>query len=466
MRPTLRRASRLATSTMLLLAMLMAGAAARAADVEGVLTLRWGDAVDGAPKTETLQAEIVGKNGYTYQVAAAQALADGLPIYDMNGHDVVASLDARRKTDAGFRLIGIASKSGAAVEPVADARPWINLLCKFADVSDEPTTAARVDASFAPGGGLTQFWDRTSGGFVDLGRSKSMGWFVLPSPRAAYFDGNGNPNLGKLLTDCSAAAGATLADAVQAEDHAGVNVLVNGSLGCCAWGGSTRSNIGGVTKTWRVTWLPPSGYLNLSLFGHELAHAYGMSHSNNSDGDSNTYDNPWDLMSDCDGHAVRSSQFGLLPKTPSAYHLDRAGWLGADEKITVTGNQATTVRLQRVDQASAGGVRLLRIEAPESTDGRYYTVETRVRGGTYDAQMPDSGVVIYEVDPRRAQPAWLVDNNNPASNYSNTRSVVFKAGDRYIAPDRSFEIKVVAAGADAFQVEVVMPGPGFGSSFE
>ena len=50
--------------------------------------------------------------------------------------------------------------------------------------------------------------------------------------------------------------------------------------------------------------------------------------------------------------------------------------------------------------------------------------------------------------------------------YSNTRSTVFKPGDRFVAPDRSFELKVLAAGTNGFDVEVTMPGPGFGSGFE
>jgi hypothetical protein len=447
------------------LGLLVAGAAG-AADIEGTLTLRWGDPLNGAAGGEKLQAEIAGKRGYTYAIDAAQALADGLPLFDMNGDEVVASVDASRKTGAGFRLTRLESTGLKSAGGIVDARPWINLLCKFADNPAEPTTIAHVDAAFGAEGELTRFWRDASQGAVDVSRTRSLGWFVLPNPTAAYFDANGNPNLTKILNECGAAAGEALATALQGEDHAGVNLLVNGSLGCCAWGGNTRIALGGITKTWRVTWMPPAGYLNLSLFGHELGHTFGMAHSNNSDGDGNTYDNPWDLLSDADGHAVAHAQFGRLPKTPSAYHLDRAGWLLDDEKVQAAADGSTQVSLQRVDRAAPGAVRLLRIDVPGATGGRYWTVEARIRNGSNDGALPDSGVVLYEVDPRRAQPAWLVDASNPVANYSNTRSTVFKPGDRFVAPDLSFELKVLAAGTNGFDVEVTMPGPGFGSGFE
>ena len=131
----------------------------------------------------------------------------------------------------------------------------------------------------------------------------------------------------------------------------------------------------------------------------------------------------------------------------------------------VGGDGRARVSLQRIDRAAPNAVRMIKIEAPEWKGKRYFTLEARMRSGN-DAALPDEGVVMYEVNNTRAQPAWLVDASDPAAGYSNTRSVVFKPGDRYIAPDRSFELRVVAASAEAFDVEVTVPGPGCGSDFE
>jgi hypothetical protein len=190
-----------------------------------------------------------------------------------------------------------------------------------------------------------------------------------------------------------------------------------------------------------------------------------MPHSNNSDGDNNTYDNPWDLLSDSNGHAVRNAAHGTMPKTPAGYHLDRAGWLDASEKRVVEVD-SQNVTLQRIDMAAEGAVRLLKIELPGYANGRYFTVEARVRGGEYDAALPDSGVVIYEVDPRRSQPAWLIDRSSPVSDYSNTRSVVFKPGDTFSAPDGSFTLNVTGATANGFTVDVSLPNGSLANGFE
>lgn len=459
---TLRRLALAAAA----IALSLGAGIAIAADVEGVLTLRWGDPLQHGDTSERLQAEIVSKRGYTYAVDAAAALADGIPLFDLAGNDVVAHLDERRKSDAGFRLTGIASKSGSGPAPVVESRPWVNLLCKFADISDEPTTTERMDAVFAPGAGLTRYFDQVSSGFVDTSRSRSLGWYMLPAPRSTYVDANGNPSLSRLFKDCIAAAGQALVDVVENEDHAGINVLVNGSLGCCAWGGSARAAIGTVDRTWRVTWAPPAAYLSVALLAHEMSHALGLPHSNNSDSDSSTYDNPWDLLSDSMGHSVPDALLGRAPKTLSAHQLDRNGWLDASERRVIGAQTTAVVRIQRLDQARNGEVRMVRIEDPNWVGGRHFTLEARKRDGGNDAALPDEGILMYEVVPGRSQPGWLVDVNDPAATYSNGRSVVFKPGDRYVAPDRSFEMRVLSADVDGYQVEIALPGPGFGSGFE
>ena len=82
----------------------------------------------------------------------------------------------------------------------------------------------------------------------------------------------------------------------------------------------------------RVTWNPPWSFRNLAPLAHEMGHGYGLPHSDNSDGDDDTYDNPWDLMSDAWRNAVSDATHGLLPKQLNMAQRDRLGWVAQDSK--------------------------------------------------------------------------------------------------------------------------------------
>ena len=116
-----------------------------------------------------------------------------------------------------------------------------------------------------------------------------------------------------------------------------------------------------------------------------MGHALGLSHSNNSDGDSNPYDNMWDVMSgnyacpyggtscpesfdDC----VDPTYFNV-PIHMIAYHKQRLGWLSPAEVVTLSNFQPGTLKLIPLS-APGNGVRMIRIPRP---DGRLVTVEAR-----------------------------------------------------------------------------------------
>src|SRR3546814_13659193 len=82
-----------------------------------------------------------------------------------------------------------------------------------------------------------------------------------------------------------------------------------------------------------LTWNPPWAFTNLAPLAHEMGHGYGLPHSDNSDGDDDTYDNPWDVMSDAWSNAMYHVNFGALPKHLNMAQRDRLGWVDAARQL-------------------------------------------------------------------------------------------------------------------------------------
>ena len=59
----------------------------------------------------------------------------------------------------------------------------------------------------------------------------------------------------------------------------GINLMFNDDLDGFAWGGSFTLLRDGVTRTYRMTWVPPWGYENQGPIAHEMGHGFGLPHS-------------------------------------------------------------------------------------------------------------------------------------------------------------------------------------------
>ena len=66
-----------------------------------------------------------------------------------------------------------------------------------------------------------------------------------------------------LMRDCVQQAQEN--DGVDFKQFAGINVMLNDTFGCCAWGGSMALNIDGENIRFRTTWLPPWAYNSLCM---------------------------------------------------------------------------------------------------------------------------------------------------------------------------------------------------------
>lgn len=197
---------------------------------------------------------------------------------------------------------------------------------------------------------------------------------------------------------------------------------------------------------------------NLGLMAHEMGHAYGLPHANNSDNDSSTYDNPWDVMSDVSRNATTSTTYGMLPKHLDMYSRDRLGWVDAARKRTITWSRtAARFELEAASVVGSTKTRMVVLPVPGSTT-RWYVIEARALTGAYEANLAGKAVIVHSVETTRAQPSWSMDATSPPATVSNNEGSMFKAGEIWSSPEASgkkFRMQVIGSTATGFTIEVV-----------
>ena len=298
---------------------------------------------------------------------------------------------------------------------------FVTILCKFADVADEPEPRATFERFFGSTyPGLDHYWREVSYGAINLAGSKVVGWYALPLPQAAYkverpADANlrsplPTADLQRLAEDCTTAAGS----AVDWSRYVGLNLVFNARLDQPR-GGQVCLQRDRKALCYGATWLWPPTSLQLGFWAHEMGHTFGLAHS--SVGGGNEYGNQWDVMSEICPCEV-DSKLDPVGQHPAAFQKDALGWIPAGRKFVAEAGAEVTIPLEQLAQPGERGYLLAEIPIRDSAeDGsgdraqpaaagpgkHYYTVEARRRVG-YDATLPGDGVIIQEVnldgDPR------------------------------------------------------------------
>lgn len=451
--------------------------------VQGVLQVRWGDAPH-APHSRMeahaqVEAWLDAGPGRRYRLDVEQARRAAGDLYALSNRRVAVAyrpssrvmVGAKASSPVAQEISAIVptdtlpsrtmakseASGGGAMVPLSGSTRWITVMCKFADVAPEQKPRAFFQSQYgdAPGQ-LGHYWSEVSYGRIDLAGSTAHGWYTLPRPRAAYLSdagGRTRADLSLLFADCAAQADAE----VDFRGAQGVNLMFNAELDGSAWGGGACAMLDGSYQCTRATWNPPWSFSNLAPLAHEMGHGYGLPHSDNSDGDGDTYDNPWDLMSDAWRMATSDVTYGLLPKHLNMYQRERLGWVAAARKRTIPANNADTheIVLDAASLQNAGGVQLLMLALPAQADPFatvLYTVEARRRTGKYEAALAGDAVIIHRLEDYGI--ARSIDRDTPVASFSSNEGSMLKVGGRWNTPDERHWIEVVASTDDGFVLRV------------
>ncbi|NOG52289.1 MAG: hypothetical protein HND48_24760 [Chloroflexi bacterium] len=208
----------------------------------------------------------------------------------------------------------------------------------------------------------------------------------------------------------------------------------------------------GYGGTQRVAWLPLWALKDQTYFAHEMGHGYGMPHSNNSDGDTDLYDNPWDVMSDA-FYNYSVSPYGYLATPSNLWYLRQIGLLPAGEVYTLPNNRAETLVIDDWLASESGSYSAIFIPIPGTS--RLYVVEVHKKSlGGFNSDYDTDAVVIYDINPNRTtQPAWLVgsDSYGPGAQWV--------PGETYTNSADDVSISVLSATPNGYQVRVELGTP-------
>lgn len=416
--------------------------------LEGTFTILWGDGAPGTGLSQVLYFLDTAQGAPIRLFLDEQFLAQQDGVLAWNRQPLTVSGEWLGAPGGTLQVHEIDASAARAPQGVFGSHPWVSVMCKFSDVSAEPKDLNYFLGMYSPAfPGLDHYWRQQSYDQVDLLGSSAHGWYVLPKPRSAYFDSNGNLLHSLAAQDCTAVGDPY----IYYPNYDGINLMFNDVLDCCAWGGAMTLTLDGVTRTWRMTWEPPWGYENIGVLAHETGHGFGLPHSSGDYGE--VYDNQWDVMSGvwyAADYGGTDATFGSLMQGTISYHKTILEWIPADRILVVDVGESATVMLEQLTLPQTTNPLSIQVLINGSTS-HYYTIEARNRVG-YDTYLPGSAVVIHEVEEGRSEPAHVLDVDDNGD--TGDAGAMWLAGETYTDTVNEIVISVLDQTASGYEVLV------------
>lgn len=334
---------------------------------------------------------------------------------------------------------------------------WVNIACRFGDM--ENTTPKPIeyfqDMMINEAPGMDHYWRTTSAQLVNIEGSGAFGWYDLPESKNTYLRlaaANTGNALRKLMNDCVALA--IQNDNVDFTQYGGINMMLNDTFGCCAWGGRMGVDVNGQTIQYRTTWLPPWAFDSLHVIAHEMGHGWGLPHSSGPYG--KVYDSAWDVMSGGNSNhtdaicRIGNEALGCFQVGTIGFHLAMLGWIPENQMTVVENGSSATFTLDALTTLETSK-NMLTVFIPIGNTRTFYTVEVR-NFIDYDRNLPGEAVVMHQVVPTRASPAHVVDADNNGN--PNDEGAMWRVGETFSDDKNHITMEVVSREDSSFTVRI------------